>query len=69
MPGATTETLLQWYDTAHLLDVKKGVRCVLDGEEQFLTYTYEGAQYLSEQNPKYNDGKRECVVYKGRGLP
>ena len=68
LPEETTQVLLQWYDTAKLFDVKKGVRCVLDGKEEFLTYTYEGAQYLSEQNPKYNEGKRECVVYKGKGL-
>ena len=68
LPQETTQILLQWYDTAKLFDVIKGVSCVLDGKEEFLTYTYEGAQYLSEQNPKYNEGKRECVVYKGKGL-
>ena len=68
LPEETTQELLRWYDTAKLLDVIKGVRCVLDGKEEFLTYTYEGAQYLSEQNPKYNEDKRECVVYKGKGL-
>ena len=68
LPKETTQELLRWYDTAKLLDVIKGVRCVLDGKEEFLTYTYEGAQYLSEQNLNYSEDKRECVVYKGKGL-
>ena len=68
LPEETTQELLRWYDTAKLFDVIKGVSCVLDGKEEFLTYRYEGAQYLTEQNPNYSQDRRECVVYKGKGL-
>ena len=68
LPEETTQVLLQWYDTAKLFDVIKGVSCVLDGKEEFLTYRYEGGQYLTEQNPNQSQDRRECVVYKGKGL-
>ncbi len=47
---------------------QKGVSCFLDGKEEFLTYRFEGAQHLTEQNPNYSQDRRECVVYKGKGL-
>ena len=64
----TAKVLLDWYDAAELGAIKHGMSCAVDGKELLLTYTIEGGRYLSQQNPRRTDGKRECVVYLAEAL-
>ena len=68
LPEDTTKELLPWYDTAAIGDVKKGVSCQIDGKQFFLNYTFEGWHFLTQQNPRRTDGKRQCLVYLAEGL-
>ena len=68
LPEDTTRELLPWYDTAAIGDVKKGVTCEIEGKQFFFNYTFEGRHFLTQQNPRRTDGKRQCKVYLADGL-
>ena len=60
-----TQELLQWYDSAQLMDVKTGV--ITNDNGHSYDYRIEGGKYLSQNNPNFPDTPpRECqILYHG----